>query len=133
MEEITMHKPTSYIWFSGWKEHPHTVTIGGAIYWWPSTDTVIRNGARGIESKFYYCFLPSMRVDILGHSEEYGLRCDLSKGVSVITADDELRRIFADGLHKLVDIVVKDNPTWLDDMVYMREIKSSIKKYPMEV
>ena len=112
------NKPAGSIWFTGWKELPNSVMLTGQICWWPSSKVFLDAKQRGFPVKFYHICLPSMEIVVnQGERTKFPLEWDLKDSVSADTPESELRRLVLEGMRKLIEYVLADSPSWIDDVV----------------
>ena len=104
--DMGFHFPLGVIHFTGWKGNASTPGEVAQILWWPGMEAYQESPENHV---FYYVNLPGMQVGRYSKGDTFDL------GTATVTDEpkDELRRMFSEGLRKLIDFVLNDNPPWL--------------------
>lgn len=100
------HFPLGTIVFTGWKASPSSPGSVAQILWWPDGSS---NQGTPENVVCYYVNLPGMQVGRYKRGEMFDI------GTHRVTdqSEDLIRRMCTDGLKKLIEFVVNDNPPWL--------------------
>lgn len=112
--------PGGSIWWTGWKEWSNSVDMTAQIFWWPPKKVVLTSKESSADKPVVYYGINLPGFDIIRTVGHMPIKFSIEQPAMMVTPKTtrgEMRAIFAEGLKRLVEYVVRESPWWLEEAI----------------